>query len=84
MTVYPSATDTDMMKTAVVLNMDSAKDVARAAVEGLLNGEINVILGGAERAEQIKTNFLEPRKIDAFAQANFESLRERTQTHRSM
>ncbi|QJX49240.1 SDR family NAD(P)-dependent oxidoreductase [Hymenobacter taeanensis] len=84
MTVYPAATDTDMMKTAVVRNMDSAQDVARAAVEGLLSGEINVILGGPEREEQIKTNFLEPRKIDEVAKANFEALRERTQTHRSM
>ena len=84
MTVYPAATDTDMMKTAVVRNMDSAEDVARAAVEGLLNGEINVVLGGQEREEQIKLNFLEPRKIDEVAKASFEALRERTQTHRSM
>ena len=84
MTVYPAATDTDMMKTAVVRNMDSAEDVARAAVEGLLHGEINVILGGPEREAQIKRNFLEPRKIDELAQANYEALRERTQTHRSM
>ncbi|WP_426059032.1 SDR family NAD(P)-dependent oxidoreductase [Hymenobacter sp. B1770] len=84
MTVYPSATDTDMMKTAVVHNMDSAEDVARAALEGLLIREINVILGGKDREEQIKTNFLEPKKIDAFAAANYEALRERTQTHRSM
>ncbi|MBW3127096.1 SDR family NAD(P)-dependent oxidoreductase [Hymenobacter profundi] len=84
LTVYPSATDTDMMKTAVVRNMDSAQDVARAAVEGLLKGEINVILGGPDREAQIKLNFLEPRKIDEVAKANFEALRARTQTHRSM
>ncbi|GHA56123.1 SDR family NAD(P)-dependent oxidoreductase [Pontibacter akesuensis] len=84
MTVYPSATDTDMMKTAVVGDMDSADDVARAAVEGLLNKEINVILGGKQREEQIKTNFLEPQKIDEFAVANFAALRERTLKHRSM
>jgi len=84
MTVYPAATDTDMMKTAVVRNMDSAPDVARAAVEGLLHGEINVILGGPERKAQIRLNFLEPRKIDEVANASFEALRERTQTHRSM
>ena len=84
MTVYPGATDTAMMKTAVMGRMDSAEDVARAAVEGLLNQEINVILGGKDREEQIKTNFLEPKKMDAFAAANFESLRKRTQTHRSM
>lgn len=36
LTVYPSATDTDMMKTAVVKEMDTPEDVAKAAVEGLL------------------------------------------------
>ena len=84
MTVYPSATDTDMMKTAVVQHMDSAEDVAQAAIEGLLNKEINVIMGGAEREAQIKTNFLEPEKIDAVAQANYVALRERAAHHRSM
>lgn len=84
MTVYPTATDTDMMKTAVVGVMDTPEEVAKASVEGLLNGEINVILGGKEREEQIKMNFLEPKKIDEFAAANFEALRERTQNHRSM
>lgn len=84
MTVYPSATDTDMMKTAVVGEMDTPDDVARASVEGLLNKEINVILGGKQREEQIKLNFLEPRKIDEFAIAHYESLRERTENHRSM
>lgn len=84
MTVYPGATDTDMMKTAVVTQMDTAEDVARASIAGLLNKEINVILGGKEREEQIKLNFLKPEKIDKVAIANFEALRERTQNHRSM
>jgi hypothetical protein len=64
--------------------MDSAEDVAKASIEGLLAGEINVIMGGAEREAQIKTNFLEPRKIDAVAAANYEALRKRTAQHRSM
>lgn len=84
MTVYPSATDTDMMKTAVVANMDTADDVAKATIEGLFNKEINVILGGKQREEQIKLNFLEPKKVDEIAIANFETLRERTENHRSM
>lgn len=84
MTVYPAATATDMMKTAVVRNLDSAEDVAQAAVEGLLRRTINVVLGGPEREAQIRTNFLEPEKIDAVAIASFEALRERTATHRSM
>lgn len=84
MTIYPSATDTPMMKTAVVEGMDTPDDVAKASIGGLLNKEINVILGGKEREEQVKMNFLEPRKIDQFAIANFEALRERTKSHRSM
>ncbi len=84
LTVYPSATDTEMMKTAVVQGMDTPEDVARSAVDGLLGRAINVILGGPQREEQIKTNFLEPEKIDAFAAANYEALRERTENHRSM
>lgn len=84
MTVYPSATDTPMMKTAVVEGMDTPEDVAKASIEGLMNKDINVILGGKEREEQIKMNFLEPKKIDEFAIANFDALRERTKSHRSM
>lgn len=84
MTVYPSATDTNMMKTAVVDRMDTAADVARAAISGFLRKEINVIMGGKEREDQIKTNFLEPQKIDRVAADNFEALRKRTENHRSM
>lgn len=84
MTIYPSATDTDMMKSAVVKEMDSPDQVAKGSIEGLLNKEINVIFGGKEREEQIKMNFLEPKKIDQFAIANFEALRERTKNHRAM
>lgn len=84
MTVYPSATDTEMMKTAVVEGMDTAEEVAQASIDGLLSGRINVLLGGEQRAEQVKLNFNEPEKIDKVAQENFEALRKRTKSHRSM
>lgn len=84
MTVYPSATDTGMMKTAIVEKMDSPENVAQATIKGLIQEEINVILGGKEMAEQIKLNFLEPKKIDQIAIDNFEALRKRTKNHRSM
>ena len=84
MTVYPSATDTDMMKTAVVEGMDTAEEVAQASIAGLLSGEINVLLGGKQRAEQVKLNFNDPEEIDKVAQQNFEALRNRTKSHRSM
>ncbi|WP_017731346.1 SDR family NAD(P)-dependent oxidoreductase [Nafulsella turpanensis] len=84
MTVYPSATDTPMMKTAKMGQMDSPEEVAKVSVKGLLNEKMNVILGGPEREEQIKINFLEPEKIDQFAIANYEGLREGTKNHRAM
>jgi len=84
MTVYPSATDTGMMTTAVVENMDSPQSVAKDAVNGLIQEEINVIIGGKEKEEQVKINFLEPKKFDEIAANNFESLRQRTKNHRSM
>src|SRR5690606_24500112 len=53
MTVYPSATNTGMMKTAVVDKMDNPEDVAKATIDGLILKEINVIMGGTEREEQV-------------------------------
>ncbi|MFD3002102.1 SDR family NAD(P)-dependent oxidoreductase [Pontibacter toksunensis] len=84
MTVYPSATNTDMMETANVGEMDTPEEVARVSVEGLLNREINVIVGGKEREEHIKLNFLEPRKFDEYAIANYEGMSEMARNHRSM
>ncbi|MBD1423980.1 SDR family NAD(P)-dependent oxidoreductase [Sphingobacterium arenae] len=84
MTVYPSATDTGMMKTAVVDKMDSPDDVAKATIAALIQEQINVIIGGEKMEEQVKLNFLEPKKIDQIAADNFEVLRKRTKNHRSM
>lgn len=84
MTIYPSATDTGMMKTAVVENMDTPEEVARLSIEGLILGEINVIVGGEQRMEQVRLNFNDPRKMDEIAIANYEALEKRTRKHRSM
>lgn len=84
MTIYPSATDTGMMKTAVVENMDTPEEVARLSIEGLMAGEINVIVGGEQRMEQVRMNFNEPRKMDEIAMANYKALEKRTRNHRSM
>ncbi len=84
MTVYPSATDTDMMKTALVDKMDTAEDVAIATITGLMQKQMNVVMGGEEKDDQIKVNFLEPEKVDQIAAASFEALRTRTKSHRSM
>ena len=84
MTLYPTATDTNMMKNADVNNMDSPEKVAKAAINGLIKGEIDVILGGETRKEQIALNFNHPEKIDEMAKNNYEALKKRTKEHRSM
>lgn len=84
MTVYPSATDTNMMKTAEVEGMDTPEEVAKLAIDGLLSEEINVIVGGEERKKQIKLNFNEPKTMDKIAIDNYGNLEKRTRNHRSM
>lgn len=84
MTVYPTATDTDMMKNAKAGNMDSAEKVAKKTIEGLLSKKINVILGGEEREKQIEINFNEPEKMDKMTKDNYENMKKRTENHRSM
>ena len=84
MTVYPSATDTNMMKTAEVGKMDSAEEVAKMSVKGLMAKDIEVIIGGEERKKQISLNFNDPKKMDELAIANYEALEKRTRKHRSM
>ena len=84
MTVYPSATDTNMMKTAEVEKMDSPAEVAKQTIKGLTAKDIEVILGGEERKKQINLNFNDPKKMDELAIANYEALEKRTHKHRSM
>lgn len=84
MTVYPTATDTDMMTSAKVNEMDSPELVARKSIEGLLNKEINVILGGEEKIKNIATNFNRPLEIDKSVKENYDAYKERTEKHRAM
>ncbi|MDR8389719.1 SDR family oxidoreductase [Aliifodinibius sp. S!AR15-10] len=85
MTVFPTATDTPMMETAKVDRaMDSPEEVARVSVKGLLEKEINVILGGQQRIDDIKENFEEPLKFDQKVAKLFDSLQVRAKEHRSM
>jgi short-subunit dehydrogenase len=85
MTVYPTATDTEMMETAKVDGkMDSPEKVAKSTIKGLLNKEIEVVLGGRQRKDQIQVNFHDPSKIDKKVEERFESLRVRAEQHRSM
>jgi short-subunit dehydrogenase len=84
MTVYPTATDTDMMTNAKVEQMDSVELVAKRSIEGLVLKHIDVILGGEKRLNDVETNKKDPLKIDQTVQVNYEAYRERTKNHRSM
>lgn len=84
MTIYPTATDTDMMKSANVEDMDSAEKVARASVNGLLTKEMEVILGGEKQKGMIQTNLKDPLRIDEKITEQLDALRHRAENHRSM
>lgn len=84
MTIYPTATDTPMMTNAAVDNMDDPAMVARESVDGLVMGKINVIFGGEQRLDDIRTNFLDPLKMDEKSISRYEELKERTAKHRAM
>lgn len=84
MTVYPTSTDTPMMETAGTGDMDSPQNVARASIKGLLNREIEVILGGQQRLDDIKTNVNYPQKMDEKVEGLYDALRKRAERHRSM
>lgn len=84
MTVYPTATETDMMLTANVENMDSPELVARKSIEGLLNKDIDVILGGEKRHRDVEINKNQPLEIDRTVKENYEAYKKRTERHRAM
>lgn len=84
MTIFPTSTDTPMMETANTGEMDSPQKVAQTSIEGLRNEEIEVILGGQQRMEDIKTNLNDPLKMDEKVEGLYESLRIRAEQHRSM
>lgn len=84
MTVYPTATDTDMMTNAKVDHMDTPELVAQKSIDGLLSKEINVILGGEQRIKDIDTNFNHPLEIDKSVKENYKAYKTRTENHRAM
>jgi len=84
MTVYPTATDTPMMKTANTGNMDSPEAVAESAIDGLLAGEINVFRGGAQMLENRKLNFEQPLEYDQKVKGMYGTMKERASKHRAM
>ncbi len=84
MTLYPTATDTPMMKTASGGGMDSPELVALKMVEGLKNKEIDVILGGSQQKEDNKINFKDPLEFDKKVSGMYDAMQKRASEHRSM
>lgn len=84
MTIFPTATDTDMMKTANMGSMDDPQDVAKASIRGLLNEEIEVILGGQKQKDMVQTNINEPLSLDKKLEGKLDAMQERAENHRSM
>jgi hypothetical protein len=73
-----------MMETANMGDMDDPQDVAKASINGLLNKEIEVILGGSKQKEMVKTNINEPLKVDKKLAGSLDAMKERAENHRSM
>ena len=84
MTLYPTATDTPMMKSANATGMDSPALVAARTVEGLVNKDIEVIMGGERMLENRKLNFEAPLQLDEKLKANYDAMAKRSAGHRSM
>lgn len=84
MTVYPTATDTPMMKTANASGMDSPELVASRSVKGLAGNAIEVVMGGDRMLENRRLNFEAPLELDEKLRANYEAMAKRAEGHRSM
>jgi short-subunit dehydrogenase len=84
MTLYPTATDTPMMKTAKASAMDSPEIVAAKTIEGLINRQTEVIMGGEKMLENRRLNFETPLELDEKLKANYDAMRQRARGHRSM
>ncbi|WP_149275017.1 SDR family NAD(P)-dependent oxidoreductase [Pareuzebyella sediminis] len=82
--VYPTATDTDMMKTSTAQNMDSPEYVAERSIQGMIDKELHVIFGGEERLEDNVLNFESPEEFDKKIAGNYEAWKEATQNHKAL
>jgi NAD(P)-dependent dehydrogenase (short-subunit alcohol dehydrogenase family) len=84
MTVYPTATDTPMMHTAAATGMDTPEMVAARAIDGLINKEIDVIMGGDAMQQNRKLNFENPLALDEKLKERYDAMRQRASRHRAM
>ena len=84
MTVYPTATNTPMMATADTNNMDTPEAVAKSAINGLVNHEIDVFRGGEQMQINRKLNFDNPIEYDEKVKGMYDAMLKRASKHRSM
>ena len=80
-TLYPVGTDTPMMETADSKDLQSPDMVAQRTIEGLRNGDIDIILGDEA---SVKLNREHPLEFDKKAASMFDGLEKRTAHHRAM
>ncbi|MEO6348729.1 MAG: SDR family NAD(P)-dependent oxidoreductase [Aquaticitalea sp.] len=80
-TLYPTATDTPMMKSSKSSNMHSPEMVAQRTLEGLKTNQIDVVLSDEAT---VKMNQQHPLEFDKKAAEMFDELKKRTADHRAM
>lgn len=80
-TLYPTGTDTPMMKTANTGKLQSPEMVAQRAIEGLQNGDIDIIFSNEQ---DVKLNREHPLEFDKKSASMYDAMAKRTATHRSM
>ncbi|WP_373059440.1 SDR family NAD(P)-dependent oxidoreductase [Zunongwangia sp. H14] len=81
MTLYPTGTDTPMMKTAGAGTLQSTEMVVSKTLEGLRKNEIDVMLGDMDAIIANRNN---PQEFDKKAATMYESLKKGTEKHRAM
>ena len=82
--VYPTATDTDMMKTSQAKEMDTPEFVAERSIQGLINKKLHVIFGGQQRLKDSKLNFESPEKFDEKIASSYDERRDASLSHKAM
>lgn len=82
--VYPTATDTEMMRTSQAKNMDSSEFVAEKSIQAMIDKELHVIFGGEQRLKDNKTNFESPEKLDEQIAGSYDERKEASSSHKSV
>jgi short-subunit dehydrogenase len=89
LTVYPSGTDTPMMKSSragpeLGFSREPAASVARAVIAAMENDEIEVIRGDQARAEMIELNWNSPAVLDERFAGMKPGLEDAVKDHRAL